>query len=293
MAINYVTQYQSTLEQKYAQALATAALGPNGAKFIGTKAIQIPRLSVSGYKEHSRAGGFQAGVIGNDYEVKTLAHDRDISFFVDAMDVDETNQVLSAANITNTFEEEQAIPELDAYRLSKIFFDYVTTFGQAADATVLTAANILSVFDGYMQAMDDEGVPEEGRILYATAATKTLLKTASQVTRSLESSGSFDGAIKRTVNRLDDVSIQSVPSARMKTAYDFTNGFVPAVGAKQINMMLVHPRSVIAIDKHSAIYLWAPGTHTGGDGWLYQNRKYGDLFLIEKKIAGIKINKDA
>lgn len=41
---------------------------------------------------------------------KTLTFDRDIELFVDVMDVDETNQALSAANITNTFISERAIP---------------------------------------------------------------------------------------------------------------------------------------------------------------------------------------
>jgi hypothetical protein len=55
-------------------------------------------------------------------------------------------------------------------------------------------------------------------------------------------------------------------------------------------MILVHPLSVIAVDKHSFIKLWGPGEHQKGDGWLYQNRKYGDLFVIDTRIQGVKIN---
>jgi hypothetical protein len=58
-------------------------------------------------------------------------------------------------------------------------------------------------------------------------------------------------------------------------------------------MILVHPSSVIACDKHSYIRLWAPGTHTQGDGYLYQNRKYGDLFVLDTRKDGIAINTDA
>jgi len=291
MAINYVTQFQTQLDQKYAQDLVTSDLGLNGAKFINAQTIQIPTITVSGYKEHSRAGGFKSGTIGNTFQAKTLAHDRDISFFVDAMDVDETNQVLSAANITNTFETEQAIPETDAYRLSKIYADYKTTFSKTTDTTVLTKDNVLTVFDGWMEAMDDAGVPEDGRILYCLAAVQTLIKNASQVARQIQADGAADGAINRTIRSLDNVKIKTVPAGRFKTAYDFTEGFVPAVGALQMNMMLVHPKSIIAADKHSAIYLWAPGSSaSAGDGWLYQNRKYGDLFLLANKLDGIKIN---
>lgn len=292
MAINYAEQFRQNLEQKYARELTSGDLTDNGVKFVGAKTVKIPRISLSGYKEHNRGGGWNRGAVNNDWEIKELSHDRDIEFLVDAMDVDETNQVLSAANTTNTFEEEHAIPELDAYRYSKIYYDYVTTFSQLADTTTLSEANVLTVFDQFMEDMDDAGVPQSGRILYVTATVNTMLKNAQQIQRSLVVSGANDGRINRAVRSLDEVKIVSVPKDRFKTLYDFTDGFAPAQGALQINMILLHPRSVIAVQKHSAIYLWQPGAHTQGDGYLYQNRRYGDLFLIEKKLDGVKINVD-
>ena len=99
-----------------------------------------------------------------------------------------------------------------------------------------------------------------------------------------------EGNINRTVRMLDEVQVVVVPAGRMRSAYDFGDGFVPASDALQINMMLVAPSSVIAVNKHSYIKLWAPGTHTQGDGYLYQNRQYGDLFVIDTRIGGIAIN---
>lgn len=291
--INYVEQFRQELEQKYARELTSSDLTNNGVQFVGTKTVKIPRLTLGGYKEHGRSGGWNRQDISNDFEVKTLAHDRDVEFYVDAMDVDETNQVVSAANITNTFETEQAIPELDAYRFSKIYSEYTTTFSKTADTTALTEANILAKFDEFMEAMDEAGVPTDGRILYVTPAINTMLKNAEDIQRTINIAGTNDNRISRAVYDLDNVRIIVVQSGRMKSAYDFTDGFKPAAAAKQINMILVHPRSVIAVDKHSAIYLWAPGTHTGGDGYLYQNRRYGDLFLIENKVDGVQINVEA
>lgn len=290
MSINYVEQFRRDLEQKYARELVSGDLTGNGVTFIGTKTVKIPRLTVAGYKEHSRAGGWNRQDLANDFEVKVLSHDRDVEFYVDAMDVDETNQILSAGNITNTFEEEQAIPELDAYRFSKLYYDYTTTFSKVADTTALTTATVLTVFDQFMEDMDDAGVPQSGRILYVTAAVHTLLKNAEHVQRMLTVNGSNDGSIRRIVRSLDDVKIVTVPKDRFMTVYDFSDGFEPDDTALQINMALIHPRSVIAVNKHSAIYLWPPGSHQAGDGYLYQNRRYGDLFLIENKLDGVKIN---
>lgn len=292
MAYNYVEQFTSNLQQMYTRDLVTGDLNQNGATFIGTKTIRIPSIKVAGYKEHGRTGGWNRQALENSWEVKTLAYDRDVEFYVDAMDVDETNQVLSAANITSTFEKEQAIPELDAYRFSKVYSDYTTTFTKTADTTALTSANVLEAFDKFMEEMDDAGVPEDGRILYVTAGVNTLLKNASAIQRNFDVNGS-SGAVNRAVRSLDNVKLVSVPAGRFKTKYNFTNGFTPDGTSKQINMMLVHPSCIIAIQKHSAIYLWNPGSHTGGDGWLYQNRRYGDLFLLENKLDGIKINVEA
>ncbi|MEK5414490.1 capsid protein [Paenibacillus sp. FSL L8-0708] len=288
MPYNYVDSFQTVLQQKYTKELTSSGLTTQNANFLNAKTIKVPRLDVAGYKNHSRNGGWNRQGISNDFELKVLTFDRDVEFYVDAMDVDETNQIVSAANLTTVFEAEQAIPELDKYRYSKIYADYVA-LGKIPDTTVLTVANALLVFDKLMQNMDEAEVPQEGRILYVTPTTHTLLKQAEEMKRVIQVQNN-NGVIDRAVRQLDDVTLIKVPSSRMKTIYDFTNGAVPGVGAKQINMIMIHPQCVLAPIKHTAIYLWEPGSHTGGDGYLYQNRRYTDLFLINRKADGIQIN---
>ena len=285
--VNYVTSFEQELKQKYTRELLTADLTTQNVVFVGAKKIKIPFITVSGYKDHSRNGGFNRGTVENQFMEKELEFDRDVEFFVDAMDVDETNQALSAANITNTFEHEKAIPETDAYRLSKLYTDF-NALGETATQDELTAATILEKFDTLMEEMDEAEVPEDGRILYVTPSIYTIFKQAEKITRMLEVTR--DTAVNRHVRALDDVKIKRIPSGRMKTADDFTEGFTPASTAKQMNMILVHPSAVIAADKHAYINLWAPGSHTQGDGYLYQNRKYGDLFVLDTRSDGIKIN---
>ena len=100
--------------------------------------------------------------------------------------------------------------------------------------------------------------------------------------------------VNRKVHSLDDVTIKMVPAARMKTKYDFTEGCVAAEGAKQINWILIHTSCVVCRDKYSYIKLFTPGTDSRtADGYLYQNRCYGDLFLLEKKIEGCSMNVSA
>lgn len=283
----YAEQFTQFLAQKYEKELCSDALLHSNPQitFLNAQTIKLPRLTLSGYKDHTRTAGFNAGTISNDWEPKKLAHDRDIEFFVDPMDIDETNLALSVANIQNTFENEQAIPEKDCYNFSKLHTELTNFHGRIDSTTVLTAQNILAVFDEEMSEMDDAGVPVDGRILYVTPTVNKLLKAADGIQRMITVNSS--NAVNRNVHSLDDVTIKMVQSGRMKTKYNFTDGCVAAADADQINFILVHPSCVVARDKYAYISLFTPGTDSRtADGYLFQNRNYWDLFLIERKVAG-------
>lgn len=287
---DYATTFTDLLQQKYAKELCSDALTHSNpqVKFINAQTIKLPHMAVSGYKDHTRTPGYNMGTLSNGWEAKKLEHDRDIEFWVDPMDMDETNLTLSVANIQNTFETEQAIPEKDSYRYSKLHAE-LTAYSGRIDSTVIDAAVFLDVFDGEMAVMDEAGVPEEGRILYVTPTMRKILKEAEGIQRIM--TVSTPSTINRKVHSLDDVAIKMVPAARMKTKYDFTDGCVAAADAKQINWILIHPSCVVCRDKYSYIKLFTPGTDSRtADGYLYQNRCYGDLFLLEKKVEGCSMN---
>lgn len=292
----YAEQFETQLQQKYSRELTSYALTQSnqGIKFLNAQTIKLPRMTVSGYKDHTRGGMYNRGTVTNDWEPKKLEFDRDIEFAIDPMDIDETNLVVEIANIQNTFEEEQAIPEKDCYRYSKLYAEAkrYTDDGAKMDNVVLDKSNILEYFDERMAYMDDEGVPQEGRKMYITSAINTLIKEAAGITRTI--SVGTAGVINRNVHSLDDVEKIIVPSARLKTAYDFTEGAVPASTAKQINMILVHPSCVISRDKYAYMKLFTPGSDSRtADNYLYQNRYYTDTFLVQRKAPGISINADA
>ena len=287
-AMNYATQFSDELANKYARELFTAGLTTENVTFCGPKAVKLPFLTLKGFKDHSRNGGFNRQDVQSENQTFTLMHDRDVEFFVDVMDVDETNQMASAANITNVFESEFAIPETDAYRFSKLYTDFVGLGGDV-DETAVTAVNALDIFDGYMQEMTEKEVPLEGRILYVTPAICKILKNAANIQNNIQMDKET-GKIDRNIYMLDGVQIVETAPGRMKTEYDFSDGFKPAAGANQIDMVLVHPKSVLAVNKHSYIKLWPEGSHAMGDGWLYQNRQYSDIFLIASRKDGLMMH---
>ena len=289
-ALNYAQAYAQALAQAYPYVLHFAALRSNENdaryKWTGANTIQIASLTTSGRTDGDRDTIEHAQRnYANAWEPKTLGNHRQWSTLVHPMDIDETNQVASIQNITKVFNEEQKFPEMDAYTVSKIYADWIEAAG-VADTTELTVDNVLTVFDRFMEAMDEANVPATGRLLYTTPAVKTLLKNAKELARYIQNG---DENIRRAVASLDEVKIESVPSVLMKTVYDFTEGWTPGAGAKQINMMLAHPSAVITPEKYAFAQLDAPSAGSNGK-YIYFEESYDDVFLLKKRKAAVMFN---
>lgn len=288
--LNYAELYQQALQQKFSQGLRFNTLysTPNNARirWVNAKTVQVPRIDVQGFQDTDRDSiGTYTRRVDNDWETKTLEHDREFRTLVDPQDIDETNLAVSVAKITSVFNSEHKIPEMDKYMASKLHAE-LSRLGGTLDTTALTVDNALDVYDQFMEEMDDEEVPEEGRILYVTPAVHRMLKNAEKIQRIFDVQ-SASGAVNRAVRSLDDVQVVKVPSARMKTAYDFTDGAVAS--GDQINMILVHPSAIVAPQKYELVSLDQPSAATGGK-YLYYERKYWDVFIFERKASGVKMN---
>ena len=292
-ALNYAKSYQAALAQAYPYVLHFAALrsaeNDGRYKWTGAKTIEIPSLSTTGRVDGSRDTiGTASRNFDNAWEPKTLTNHRKWSTLVHPMDIDETNHVASIQNITKVFNEEQKFPEMDAYLVSKVYTDWAAA-GGAADTEALTVENVLTKFDAWMEEMDEARVPATGRILYCTPAYNTLLKQAKEINRFTQNG---DAAIRRAVKSLDEVQIEPVPSDLMKTVYDFTEGWQPGEGAKQINMLLIHPSAVITPEKYAFAQLDAPSAGSEGK-YVYFEESYDDVFVLNKRIKAIKFNVEA
>jgi hypothetical protein len=292
-SLNYATQYAQALAQAYPHVLHFAALrstdNDGRYKWLGADTIQIPTLSTTGRTDGDRDSIEVAKRnYNNAWEPKKLSNHRQWSTLIHPMDIDETNHVASIQNITQVFNEQQKFPEMDAYLVSKLHADW-TALGKVADTTVLTEQNILQVFDNWMADMDEANVPQSGRILYLTPAIRKILKNAADLARTIMNG---DENIRRTVKSLDDVQIESVPSALMKTIYDFTEGYKPADGAKQINMLLVHPSAVITPEKYAFAQLDPPSAGSNGK-YVYFEESYDDTFVLNNRKDAIQFNTEA
>ena len=146
-ALNYAKQYAQALANQFPYVLNFGALyaTPTNGRYriVNAKTIEIPTLTTTGRVNADRDTiGVAARNYDNAWESKTLTNQRKWSTLVHPMDIDQTNQVASIANITKTFNEFQKFPEMDAYTISKIYADWANQ-SMTADTTVLTVANVI------------------------------------------------------------------------------------------------------------------------------------------------------
>ena len=161
--LNYAEEYSRALANAYPNQLHFAALrsaeNNNKYRWVNAKTIEIPRLKVGGRTDGDRntIGSFTRN-FDNDWEPKELKFYRTWQTLVDPKDIDETNQIVTIANITKTMNEEEKFPEMDAYLSSKLYADWTDAGGKEV-STKPTADNILEIFDDAI-TRHEAGCPE-------------------------------------------------------------------------------------------------------------------------------------
>lgn len=287
--LNYAKVYSEALAQAFPYELCFGALYAtenNGRyRFRGGKTVELPVITTGGRTDASRDGVDEpARNYENAWETKELSRQRKWSTLIHPQDIDQTDYAATIANITAVFNQEHKFPEMDAYTVSKLYADW-TEQGKTALRSDLTADNVLEIFDALMADMTEARVPVSGRILYVTPAVMKLLKSSSSMNRSFDVKAS-GGEINRTVTVLDGVSVVEVPSSLMKTAFDFANGFQVAGGADSIEMLLIHPQSVITPVSYEFACLDEPSAATGGK-YVYYEESFEDVFLLNRRADGV------
>ena len=290
--VNYASEYSRALAQAYPYLSYFAAIwaseNSNRYKTGMGKTMYIPTIETTGAHDVNRdqiTGVFNRNW-NNQWQAVELEMDREWDTLVDPMDIDETNDVATIANITRAFVEFQKVPEMDAFMAQKLA-GFASAFGGVSTES-LTSANILAEWDKALEYMTDQRVNRDRCIAYMTPGTYKLLKQASGLTRFLEVSNGIN-RIDRNVAAMDGVTIIEVPSDMMKTAYNFTTGWAVGSSAQQINFIIVDPMAVAAPIKYETSMMSAPTAQSKGK-YLYYERYYYGAFILNQRQAGVYAN---
>jgi len=80
--------------------------------------------------------------------------------------------------------------------------------------------------------------------------------------------------------------VVEVPSSLMMTDFDFSNGWQNKASADMIEMLLVHPQSVITPVSYEFACLDEPSAATGGK-YVYYEESFEDVFLLDRRADGV------
>ncbi|MBD2861605.1 hypothetical protein [Paenibacillus oceani] len=300
MAINtleYAKLFQTELDKQVAQQATSGWMESNAGqvKYNGGDEIKIPKIATQGLGDYDRDDGFAQGSVTYEYETHKLTQDRGRTFQLDSMDVDETNFGASAANVMSEFQRLQVIPEIDAYRYSRIGA-LATTAGNSETYT-LAEADIVKKLYSHIFKLADRGVDLAQLVITMAYTAYETLTNNSSIQKKIDVAQFSQGGINLTVKAIEGIPLIPVMSNRMKTAYVFNDGkttgqeaggFVPAAGAKSIHWIVSARNAPIGISKTDKIRIFDPNTNQKADAWKIDFRKYHDLIIPDNKLATIQ-----
>lgn len=306
MAINTLEMakiFQQSLDKQMLVGATSGWMETNAAqvKYNGGDTVRMPKITVGGLAKYDRDKGFNQGSVTLTYDDYKLTQDRGRTFQLDAMDVDESNFVASAGNVMGEFQRLQVIPEVDAYRYSRIAALAKTATHETAAFTP-EASNILSQLDTEIANVQDVVGEDEPLVIIMATPVRTILNSADHITRYIDTTQFKAGAIDTKVKTYNDIPILSVPSARMKTAYVFNDGttdgqeaggFKADVSAKAINWIIMARRAPIAVSKTDKMRIFTPEINQKADAWKLDYRKFHDIWIPANKLAGVWVNTGA
>lgn len=306
MAINtlqYSQQFQTVLDAQMLASATSAFMEANAGqvKYDGGDTVHIPEISMQGLAKYDRDEGFNQGSVTLKFNPYKMTQDRGRTFQLDSMDVNETNFVATAGTVMGEFQRTQVIPEIDAYRYSKISA-LATAENKVTTGFTPAVATILEKLEAEITEIQDVVGEDEGLIIVMSTKLRTILNNADKFNRYLNVAEFKNGSINTTVKSFNDIPILGVPSARMKTQYVFNDGetgdqraggFKADTAAKDINWIIMPQRAPIAVSKTDKVRVFSPDINQKADAWKIDYRKYHDLWIPKNRFAAIRVNTGA
>ena len=295
MALNYAESWSNELLEIRRQNSITSPFITQNVKWLNSKTFHFTLMSTSGFKNHSRAGGWNRGTYSQTDKTFTLEHDRDIELLVDKADVDETNATASIQNISKVFEQTQASPETDA-----LFFSKITAQAKTSELYTNTAlssytkSNVFEKLKGMLKQGRLRAYKGNGSlIMYVNSTIMDLLEQSTAFTRKIEMTQISEGGIglETRVTDIDGMTVMEVIDDDVfYDAFNFngTNGGYELISntSHKLNVCIASLETCKIVPKIASIYYFAPGSHTQGDGYLYQNRELSDVFVFPNGLNG-------
>lgn len=271
MARELVTRYAPYVDEIFSQESKKSLLTNNDFDFDGAGTVKIYKVSTADMNDYGRNGAAEGnwsryGKVADldaTTETMTLSKDRSFTFVIDKLDENETARQLSGATALARQVRNVVVPEVDTHVYTKVAAGAGTVL-----EVELTSTNIYDQILLASKTLDDELVPEEGRVLVVTPDVYRLMKLNNEIV--METEVGADMRKKGIISNLDGAAVVKVPAVRLPKNFGF---------------ILTHPCATTAPTK-----LEDYNTHLnppGINGTLVEGRIVYDAFVLENKKKAI------
>lgn len=300
--LNTAVLFQQQLDLVAVQNALTGWMDANAGqvKYSGGAEVKIPKMALQGMANYDRDNGYTQGAVTLEYETRKMTQDRGRLFTLDAMDVDETNFIVTASSVMGEFTRQFVVPEIDAYRLSKLIATAIKLGKNVVYGYTPAESTILKEIKKGIAAIRDAGYNGE-LVIHMTSTAKLELEMAlaGKITDVTFSHAGID----TTVPSVDKCPIIETPQNRMysaitlydgKTSGQEEGGYTKGASALEANFIILPRITPIAVTKQDVMRIFDPMTNQKANGWQMDYRRFHDLWTLDNKEKSIYVNiKDA
>lgn len=295
--LEYSKIFQPLLDQQVTQESTTGWMEANDKfiKYEGGDEVKIATMLTDGLANYDRSNGFTTGSVDLKWNPYKLTQDRGRSFTLDSMDVDQTNFVATASTVMSEFQKQQVIPEIDAYRYSKIAS--LAIEGSHSREIALTADNIVSELLKDLTDLEEVGVTDV--VITMSPTTASLLASAKNAKDYMSTTQLAKGNMNVRVVSFNENAIVRARQGLLQTAFKFNDGktsgqekggFEKDSSSKAINWIISAKDAVVAVSKTDKVRVFDPAVNQAADAWKTDYRKFHDLWIPKAKLAKVFVN---
>lgn len=300
------TLFQNTLDKVAIQDAVTGWMDANAGQVIynGGAEVKIPKMSVQGMGDYDRDNGYQMGGVTLEYETRKMTQDRGRMFQLDPIDINENNFVTTASTVMGEFQRMHVVPEIDAYRISKIATETIkakkagmSEYGYTPGTTGTSALRKAKEGIKAVREMGYNGP------LVIHATPDFILELELELAGKITAVTFSKGGINTQVPSIDGVPLISTPANRMytvitvydgKTEGQKQGGYAKGTTAKDINFIVLPRTTPIALTKQDIMRIFDPTINQKLNAWQMDYRRFHDIWVLDNKLDSIYLNiKDA
>ncbi|HEM3170554.1 hypothetical protein [Streptococcus suis] len=298
--LEYSKIFQPVLDKQIVQESTTGWMEVNSklVQYNGGDEVKLPSIVMDGLADYDRSSGYVDGAVTLKWNTYKLTQDRGRKFQLDAMDVDETNFVVTAGTVMGEFQRTLVVPEIDAYRYSLIASKAITA-GQTRTAEITDTNIFTELLKDIAKVKEVIGNTSKLKIVMSETMLTNLKLDEKAAKRMSTVNTAAAGEVATAITKIDEHEIVPTQQSLLQTAFKFNDGktvgqekggFVIDSSAKAINWLIIAENAPIAVSKTDVVRVFDPMTNQRANAWDMDYRKYHDIWIPKSKEKSIFAN---